>query len=197
MADDNSTPHAVSSTWTTTTTTTSVTSAAAGPASSTTGDGTHTTTVVHPTVTTTSHIGHPLAAPGPNIDQFGGRPSIRIQRQDNDSHSEVRETRRRSSSDPQRPPTVDNIEIRPQATVVPLQPVPEDGPSLAPPSSAAQRPGWGRQLSSISVRARNPTTDASGGATEYDSHVVDMLDVIGKLAHFCGLRIANAAACRS
>ncbi|KAF2013574.1 hypothetical protein BU24DRAFT_394460 [Aaosphaeria arxii CBS 175.79] len=214
MADNND-PQRPAATHTTTTTTnspqitTTTTFTTAGPRTTVTSDGPQSTATTHPTVTTTHRF--PLApspqpppAALPPIDRHN---SIRIRRQGSTHPSDLRAqptspqqdqygNRRRSSSEPQRPPLSalfpseeDDLEIQRHATATaaPLQTLHEEGAfaepsqfySTAPaiPPRNLRRPGWGRQLSSISLRQRAQTGQVVH-PSEYDADFVDVLDVL-------------------
>lgn len=165
-----------------------------------TSDAPQSTTIAYPTVVTTYDVAAQRPPAASSATQTERQPSIRIRRQGNDQGTQtIREVvqqhgaRRRSSSEPQRPQAAllqphDDLEIQRQMTATPLQTLHEEGagvvahdfsavPSAVPPRNL-QRPGWGRGLSAISLRSR--VRDPREIAPEYDAHMVDMLDVIGK-----------------
>lgn len=170
------------------------------PHTTTTSNDGQPTTVVHPTITTTHQLPLQLPLSASTATQTERRPSIRIRRQGVDQTTEtLREepeqhtSRRRSSSEPQHPQLAlhpqNGLEIRRQVSAAPLQTLHEEDSGLripqllsvpppVPPRSP-QRPSWGRQLSSISLRARPQAHEPN--APEYDAQVVDVLDVIGKV----------------
>ncbi|KAF2259679.1 hypothetical protein CC78DRAFT_536891 [Lojkania enalia] len=181
---------------TTSTTSNNAQNTSSDPQTTVTSDGPQsTTTVAHPTVTTT-HTHEALLPRPPAIPsalQPDRNPSIRIRRQSADQHTQkpARDSehgRRRSSSEPQWSPFApylqqDDLQIRRQTSVTPLQTLHEEGSSgvqaprflSVPQANAAQkppRPGLQRQTSAISIRPRTQ------GAPEYGQQVVDMLDVI-------------------
>lgn len=106
--------------------------------------------------------------------------------------------RRRSSSEPQRPPVAlleaeHELRHHPTATM-PLQPLYEDesqtganvgaGPPPTRGDSKRKRPGMNRMTSAINLRRR----DHQQRDHEIDNDMVDMLDVIGRY-YYCSLKI--------
>jgi hypothetical protein len=166
--------------------------------------GLRSSTVAHPTITTTHQIAFPRAPSASAATQTQRHPSIRIRR-DQTAQAITEPSldhghRRRSSSEPQRPPSTyrsqDDLEIQRQVTAGPLHTLHEEGSAsmtaqllsvpLAARPRSSQRPGWGRQFSAISLRGGDAGSGAGEGhdAPEYTPGLVDMLDVIGGLQNF-------------
>jgi len=200
---DNRRPAPTTSTTTitrgpTVTTTSSTTYTAAGPQTTVVSNAPGTSTIVHPTVTTTHNASLLQASRGSPLARSEQQPSIRIRRSggelspqtqtqtdDEDGHG----NRRRSFSQPERPQPallreLDDLEIRRYTSATPLGTLREEGSgysipqlrSFAPvvPSRDPRRPVFPRQTSAISLRR---SRGAAPG--EFDADVVDVLDVLG------------------
>lgn len=201
----------VSSTTTTTTTgptITATTYTSSGPQTTITLSGPNASTIVSPTVTTT-HRTPVLQSPRSSVaSQPERNSSIRIRRagaarntQDQSNDDEAIANRRRSFSEPERPAAallkeVEDLEIRRHISASPLQTLHEEGSGYAVPQVGyyvpvvperhPRRPAVVRQSSAISVRhARNLPPG------EYESDVIDVLDVIGMLKHYPHIDCAN------
>jgi hypothetical protein len=177
------------------------------------GSGPQISTLVSPTVTTTYSNRPPRASLTSSATQTERRPTVRIRRQGTEQGTQTipedaqhHDTRRRSTSEPQRPQLAfipeDDLEIRRHVTASPLQVLHEEESGAATPQFLAvppavpqsnperqerpQRPGWGRQLSRqlSSLSLRPQAAPAGPYHPEYDAQVVDMLDVIGMLRNF-------------
>ncbi|KAF1959354.1 hypothetical protein CC80DRAFT_490305 [Byssothecium circinans] len=182
------------------TTTTSHTSS--NPRTTITPSGPQSSTITHPTVRTTHSMPRPQPPQAPQrpqastATQTARRPStigIRIHGADPSTQAHATEAhvegnRRRSSSEPQRPQVAlldprDDLEIRRQITATPLQTLHEGSENSVPrvstfapivPSSAQQRPSFGRQASAFNLRR----TQQGHEPRAYENDLVDILDVI-------------------
>ncbi|KAF1359496.1 hypothetical protein EJ07DRAFT_120204 [Lizonia empirigonia] len=202
-ADASGRPLVSSSTSTTTTTgphTTTTSSSSAGPGAAVTSHRPNSTTITHPTITTTTQIPQssmPAPTAAPMTRTRTG--SIRIRRPSNARDLPLAQpapaahpwlgqgNRRRSSSEPQRPSVAlleaeHELRHHPTATT-PLAPLYEEASRTGtnagggpPPSrcGSKRRPGMSRMSSAINLRRR----DHHRKDHDIDNDMVDMLDVI-------------------